>query len=136
MKLLKLNGTKNFAYIGDDASNAQWYVIEANVKKFMEAIPFGTEVTIKSDQRADKKQHLTFIQVVKGGEPSTHTEPEPETTEKPQPTLNVTHKTSDKSAAISQMVCGALIALQGHVTPDSVKGVMTDLYNHAKNLVG
>jgi len=58
--LYKISADKKFASIGKTAEEAEWYVIEEHVEKFVHSIPAGTEVGIKSEKK-DNKNHLVFI---------------------------------------------------------------------------
>lgn len=60
MKLIRLSKTKEWALIGEDAASAKWYTIEESVRKFVESLAPESEVSIKYEQKGQKR-HLTYM---------------------------------------------------------------------------
>lgn len=153
MILFKISRDKRFASIGVTEQEAEWYTIEPHVEKFVYSIPLGAEVGIKSEKK-DNKNHLVFITSKTAGGPTT--EPVHNTVSTPPPTqikpqipvvskptsfVSSGNKTPEvqesiKRQAIGKMVAESLVALQGQLTPATIKEVITDLYAHYQSLVG
>ena len=137
MKLFKLNSLKEYAFIGEDEKSARWYLIDEHVKKFLEAIPILSEVSIKFETKEDKKDHLTYIQIATGRTESAKAITEPDVINKVE-TLKAVQCSccNNKSLGAANMTAGALIALQGQVTLENINSEMTKLFNNAKSLIG
>jgi len=163
MILFKISQDKKFASIGKTEQEAEWYVIEPHVEKFVTSIPWGTEVGIKSEKK-DNKNHLVFItdKPFKNskGSPTTQSAPTPEPTSPAMPTEPLVStpvtpvqpvtspapwsppakstevQASIKRQAIGNMTSRSLVSLQGQLTPENIKQVISDLYAHYQVLVG
>ena len=164
--LYKISQDKKFASIGKTEQEAEWYLIEPHVEKFVHSIPAGTAVGVKSEKK-DNKNHLVYIiekSKSKFNKPqSGPTEPvEPSNTEPasspvpPEPPtplpatpvppqkktntppieVNTNLPNSLKRIEIGNMTSRSLVALQGQISPQDIKGVISDLYAHYQSLVG
>lgn len=137
-KVIKTGKTGNYILIGENEGNAVWYTIPTSVKPYTKDLQVGDEVTVTSKVETKpvfngngRTEEVNVATRIMKGNVASHPSAQTST-----PTTHVNKWSGEKSTevqasirsqAIGHMITRTLIALQGHVTPDNVSGLIDNL---------